>query len=59
MSDLVKATETFAWSGGLVHWGSEWPSDDAAVKAFPQFFEPVVQDAPVKRIPRVRGGRNG
>lgn len=43
---MKKAIETFAWEGGLVHWGTEVPDDDAAVKAFPQFFEPVADDKP-------------
>lgn len=49
MAELVRATETFACEHGLVHWQSEHPADAAVVKAFPQFFEPVVTEAaPVK-----------
>lgn len=53
MSEMVKATETFAWSGGLVHWESEWRADAEVVKQFPQFFEPVTVEQPeTKRVGR-------
>jgi hypothetical protein len=50
---MKRATETFAWSGGLVHWGSELPAADPAVKAFPQFFEDVATEeaAPAPKKP--------
>lgn len=58
MPEMKRAVETFAWSGGLVHWGSELPADDPAVMAFPQFFEdpaageaaPAVPAAPKKAV---------
>ena len=61
MSDLVKANETFAWSGGLVHWESLWPANAEVVAAFPQFFDPVEQEpvAPVKKVGRPRKPANG
>lgn len=58
MAEMKRATETFAWSGGLVHWGSELPADADAVKAFPQFFEPVAaEQQPAAKPQRSHGGR--
>ena len=58
MSDLMRATETFACEHGLIHWHSEWPADHEVVQQFPQFFEaitvgePATPPAPVKRVSR-------
>jgi len=60
MSEMVRATETFACEHGLIHWQSEWPADAVAVKAFPQFFEPVEAEAPApKKVGRPRKATNG
>lgn len=50
MAEMKRATETFVWSGGMVHWGSELPADAEAVKAFPKFFEDVASEAPVPTL---------
>lgn len=63
MPEMKRATETFAWSGGMVHWGSELPADADAVLAFPQFFEDVAaksEPAPAPRKPgRPKKAANG
>lgn len=54
MAEMKRATETFAWSGGLVHWGSELPADAEAVKAFPDWFEDVAAEPSAAPVPRPR-----
>lgn len=57
MSEMVKATETFACRHGLIHWGSELPDDHPAVVEFPQFFELPAE--PTRRGPgRPPGAKN-
>lgn len=54
MSDLVRSVESFAWEGGMVHDGSEFPADAEVVSRFPHFFvavEAPADEQPVKRRP--------
>ena len=54
MSETVRAVESFAWEGGMVHDGSEWPADAEVVTRFPHFFaavEPPTVEQPAKRGP--------
>ena len=46
MSELMRATETFACEHGLYQWHGEYPASDPAVKQFPQFFERIAVGEP-------------
>lgn len=54
----VRATETFAWSGGMVHWGTEYQATDPVVKQFPGFFETVAESPARPRRGRPVGSKN-